>query len=394
MDDRRKFEDLVQFRAPANLSEAIDTAAKQRCQSKSDYIRQSVVDRLRSDGVDLHHFAGRALGALFALALFASNAMAAGTIPGISMTQQLDEFAKPLSGGKLFLIQAGTTSNPQNCYQDTALSLVWPNPITLDAAGRVPQLFCADGSIKIRLTDKNGNQKLVQDNLLIVGPSGGGGGGGTVDPTTIFQTGAFMQFYGTGILTGWVRCNGRTIGSATSGATERANADTQALFVYLYGTDPNLPVSGGRGASAAADFAANKTLALPDCRGRVVAGLDDMGNSAAGRLTSSYFGTAATALGAVGGTESRALVTGNLPPYTPSGSVTGVSGTSSNSFTTFSGNVNVQAGGNPIPIVGGGNSAAVFSGGTGTFTGAAQGGTSSPLPLIQPTILATTYLKL
>lgn len=51
MNDARKFEELVQFRAPAKLSEAIDAAAKQRCQSKSDYIRQSVVDRLRKDGV-------------------------------------------------------------------------------------------------------------------------------------------------------------------------------------------------------------------------------------------------------------------------------------------------------------------------------------------------------
>ncbi|WP_247335317.1 hypothetical protein, partial [Bradyrhizobium sp. CW4] len=28
--------------------------------------------------------------------------------------------------------------------------LAWPKPITLDAAGRVPQLFCVDGNIKIR----------------------------------------------------------------------------------------------------------------------------------------------------------------------------------------------------------------------------------------------------
>lgn len=60
MDDPQKFEELVQFRTPANLSEAIDAAAKRRCQSKSDYIRQSVVDRLHSDGVDPQQFAGAA----------------------------------------------------------------------------------------------------------------------------------------------------------------------------------------------------------------------------------------------------------------------------------------------------------------------------------------------
>ncbi|MDA9488741.1 hypothetical protein [Bradyrhizobium sp. CCBAU 11361] len=77
----------------------------------------------------------------------------------------------------------------------------------------MPQWFVSDGLIKLRLTDKNGTQIFIGDNLLVVGPSsGGGGGGGTIDPTTIFQTGAFMQFYGTGILTGWVRCNPETCG--------------------------------------------------------------------------------------------------------------------------------------------------------------------------------------
>ncbi|WP_456624361.1 phage tail protein [Bradyrhizobium sp. P5_C12] len=385
MDDPRKFEELVQFRAPANLSEAIDTAAKQRCQSKSDYIRQSVVDRLRSDGVNLHPFAGRALGAFFALALFASNALAAGTIPGISMTQQLDEFAKPLSGGKLFLIQAGTTAAPQNCYQDTGLTLAWPNPVTLDAAGRIPQLFCADGSIKVRLTDKNGNQKLVQDNLLIVGPSGGGGGGGTVDPTTIFQTGAFMQFYGTGVLSGWVRCNGRTIGNASSGATERANSDTQALFAYLWGADSNLAVGGGRGASAAADFSANKTLALPDCRGRVLASLDDMGNSAASRLTSSYFGSTATTLGAVGGAESQTLTAAQMPSHNHGVTDPGHSHPYFLGLSSSPGNLSLSATANS-------SSGATNTATTGITIQNTGGGSAHPI--VQPTILATTYIKM
>jgi hypothetical protein len=44
MDDLAKFEQLVQFRVPSHLFEAIDVAAKRRCQSKSDYLRQSIVD--------------------------------------------------------------------------------------------------------------------------------------------------------------------------------------------------------------------------------------------------------------------------------------------------------------------------------------------------------------
>lgn len=37
MDDPTRFEQLLQFRVPANLSEALDVAARQKCQSKSVY---------------------------------------------------------------------------------------------------------------------------------------------------------------------------------------------------------------------------------------------------------------------------------------------------------------------------------------------------------------------
>ena len=50
------------------------------------------------------------------------------------------------------------------------------------------------------------------------------------------------------------------------------------------------------------------TFNLPDCRGRIVAGKDDMGGSAASRLTATYFGGTATNLGAVGGLESNNVV--------------------------------------------------------------------------------------
>ncbi|WLB19365.1 hypothetical protein [Bradyrhizobium japonicum] len=55
MDVPVKFEQLVQFRVPTNMSAAIDQAAKQKCQSKSDYVRQSVVRQLEADGIALPH---------------------------------------------------------------------------------------------------------------------------------------------------------------------------------------------------------------------------------------------------------------------------------------------------------------------------------------------------
>lgn len=57
MEQRKK---LLQFRAPESLSEAIDTAAKRELQTKSEYVRRSIIDRLRADGVDLPQLAGAA----------------------------------------------------------------------------------------------------------------------------------------------------------------------------------------------------------------------------------------------------------------------------------------------------------------------------------------------
>ena len=89
-----------------------------------------------------------------------------------------------------------------------------------------------------------------------------------------FTTGDVKTTLKTAADSGWVMMNDGTIGDATSGATTRANADTQALFTLLWTnvSNANCPVSGGRGASAAADFAAHKTIALPKTLGRALAG--------------------------------------------------------------------------------------------------------------------------
>lgn len=59
----------------------------------------------------------------------------------------------------------------------------------------------------------------------------------------------------------------------------------------------------------------SSTFNIPDLRGRISAGKDDMGGSAASRLTSTYFGGTATTLGAVGGLESHTLTTAQLAAH-------------------------------------------------------------------------------
>lgn len=152
--------------------------------------------------------------------------------------------------------------------------------------------------------------------------------GGSSNATSI-PTGFLAPYLVTTAPTGWVRANGRTIGNASSGSAERANADTSALFVLLWSGFDNthLPIldSAGtltsRGASGAADFAANKRMPLPSLRGRTLVGLDDMGNSAASIITAATTFTLgnATTNGSTFGTQTHTLITAELAAHTHTG---------------------------------------------------------------------------
>lgn len=109
------------------------------------------------------------------------------------------------------------------------------------------------------------------------------------------------------------------------------------------------------------------TFGIGDLRGRVVAGKDNMGGTAANRLTSSGTGFATTTLGAAGGTETVTLTISQLPTITPAfnGITDTVSVTSTTSNVGFGLVASFLAGGsNPINYVNA--NAQLFA--TGSFT--------------------------
>ena len=114
--------------------------------------------------------------------------------------------------------------------------------------------------------------------------------------TTAFVTeaipvGVITPYAGSSAPSGWLLCFGQTV-SRTTYAT---------LFAVLSTTY-------NTGSEAGTDFR------VPDLRGRAVAGLDNMGGSAASRLTATVL-TAANALGATGGTETHTLTTAQLASH-------------------------------------------------------------------------------
>ena len=105
-----------------------------------------------------------------------------------------------------------------------------------------------------------------------------------------FSTGDVKFTLKTTADTGWIMANDGTIGSASSGATTLADPSAQNLYTLLWNNISNsyAPVTGGRGASAAADWAANKALQLTAMLGRAlaVAGTGSGGNATAHALGS------------------------------------------------------------------------------------------------------------
>jgi microcystin-dependent protein len=118
---------------------------------------------------------------------------------------------------------------------------------------------------------------------------------------------------------GWVWADGSTIGNPDSGADWAGN-NAKRLFIHLWNEADNavLPILDGggsastRGASALADWRADKRLPLPDLRGRFPLGLDDLGGTSANRVT----GTDADVLGGSGGAEDVTLTEAQMPSHT------------------------------------------------------------------------------
>lgn len=329
-----------------------------------------------------------------------------GTFPGTANTQQFDINGNPLSAC-LLTVYVGGFMTLAATYQDIGLTIPAQNPLVGDASGRIPLFFVADGSYALRLTDQFGIQSnggYFYPQIPSIGASSSGGGGTPVDPTTVFSTGDVKWRLEESTISGWVRVNGRTIGNASSGASERSNADCQALFVYIWTTyaDAICPVIGGRGAGALADFNAGKQITLLDARATAIFGLDDMGSSASGAFTGVPFSAGnATTGGSSAGTNSTALTAQNIPTIN----------SANNSTVTFTGATtqkvvngpnqgSAQAGGNQVTASDPGSGGAlsqvgvVASGAAGTVGVTSNNTGGLAFPMVPSALLGTLFVKL
>ncbi len=238
-----------------------------------------------------------------------------------SASFEFDANGDPALGALAYFYDADT-STPRATYQDAALSTTHEHPVEADGNGRWPAVFLQFGSYKQRLTTAGGTEISTIDEIPNPEPFDSSF---TLDTTTILNTGDIWCALKNGTRTGAVRLNGRTLGSAASSATERANADTSDLYAYIWNNTANgqCPVATGRGATAVADFAANKAITLPDWRAVAPIGFDDMGNTAASLLGSAPVVTGSGILaGSILGANTHTLLTAEIPTHTHSFSAT------------------------------------------------------------------------
>lgn len=177
----------------------------------------------------------------------------------------------------------------------------------------------------------------------------------------LVPSGAVAPFAGTSEPTGWLFCYGQAVSRTTYAALFAAIGTT-------YGS--------GDGST---------TFNLPDLRGRVIAGQDDMGGSSANRLTGLSGGVDGDVLGAAGGSETHTLTEAQLAAHRHfaivNASNTGITLASTNSTARSR-----TSGGDSNYALDGGASEATIGRTSSTGSGSAHNN-------VQPTIILNYIIK-
>lgn len=250
----------------------------------------------------------------------------------VSLTSYFDDATGAVKHANLFFYKAGTL-DAISVYTDALLSVAHPVPVITTGNGRVPPVFIGEmpaPGYRIRAFDQYSQLIEDIDNLPgAIAPTTDGGGEPITPTDAMLKVGDILaSFTDSGTArSGFVRCNGGTIGAALSDATEMRDDRAYALFMHLWQQDQSLNLAvyaiGGspsRGASAQGDWDLSKTIATPDLCGRGLIGVSPMGKGGtvpdrmAGAVVDSINGDAKL-LGAYGGRATAVLDITQMPSH-------------------------------------------------------------------------------
>ena len=194
----------------------------------------------------------------------------------------------------------------------------------------------------------------------------------SADLAVLIPAGVIWPYGGTAAPTGYLLCDGSAVSRSTYAT----------LFAAV-----NTAYGAGDGST---------TFNVPDLRGRVIAGKDNMGGSAAGRITNAVSGFDATVLGAAGGAQSVTLTAAEQAsmPVTVSYSGTATGTVTSPSTLTNTSGQGSNFGNGPVTagqaLYGASGEVSVSYSGTATGTATGSGGAHGNT---QPTIIANFIIK-
>lgn len=217
----------------------------------------------------------------------------------------------PFNPGGVFSLVASYFAQP-----GTTIRTEQHNPVFEDVASALSQALIRDGRAPM-----TGN--LNMNGFKINGAAPGATPGDVATLGQAMPIGAVIDFAGATAPPGWLLCYGQQVSRATY-------SNLLAVIGTAFGN--------GNGST---------TFNLPDFRGRLAAGKDNMGGSNAGRLN---FELSSTTLGASGGSDRTSLAAGNLPSHTHSGTTGSMNRNASHSHGVSGGRY-------------GGTSTAMFNGG-------------------------------
>jgi microcystin-dependent protein len=135
------------------------------------------------------------------------------------------------------------------------------------------------------------------------------------------------------------------------------------------------------------------TFNLPDLRGRVVAGQDDMGGSSANRLTGLTDGVNGDTFGAAGGLESTVLTEAQLPAHTHTATVTDPGHTHQFTYNLLPLSFDAAQAVSAIQTSGGGTTVTTQSRVTSVTVANSTTGSGAAHNNVQPTIILNAVIK-
>lgn len=296
------------------------------------------------------------IGCLFSwLALVGlANAQTASLLPN-GTQQYFDNNGKPLANGNVYYYVPNTTTPKTTWTTSNESGPVQPNPIPLGIAGRPSSPIYGDGSYRQVLKDQFNN--TIWD---FTTASTGGSGGVTAIPTSEgVMVGTMIYWTGMTIPSQYLYAAGQTVSRTTNSALFTAITFSTTILCqsaiasitvstnisdktpigapieascFAPGTTVIAKSNGQLTLSSPATVTVSTsatifpwgngdgstTFTLPDMRGRVPFGRNNMNGTASSILTSSYYlnsgvGVNPNAIGAVAGGQSHSSIVAELP---------------------------------------------------------------------------------